>query len=427
MIGNYILEVAITFIEFGCLFFFLYQQDLRHPWMTIALQSIPVTVLITMMNHFSPLSFSAIWIYVVYVSLIIGLFYRRTALKKMLLAAAYLLILLVGEILAMAVFFAITKEHDIARTMIEISHPYRWLYLVAVKVVVACMMVLVKRVMEQNPLFHKRVFVFSLGAISILLGYVTVNFAKLHSPFEWTIYAIVAGMFALILFSVHKWQYAENEKQLLLLQQTDYVEFYDELRKQDESKRRFVHDFQYHCMTLHQMFIKKEYEKGQEYLEQMLSLMTNTGILRYTGNSNLDFMLNYKKSMAEAKGIRFLVDADAVSEQISISPEDMNIIMGNLLDNAIEANGEPVQNDVWICVKVNVVKGMLLITVKNTFDSLPEKQGDSFMSRKQDGLWHGLGIRNVVERVEKNQGWVNFEAQGDVFCAEVTVFLEENV
>lgn len=425
MIGNYIFEVFITFIEYFCLFYFLNEQDLKRSWMTIVLQSIPITILITMVNHFLPLSFSAIWLYVVYVSMIIFCFYRRSVRKKILLAGSYLLILLVGEILTMAAFYTMTKESDIAETIIEITHPYRKLYLITVKVVVVCIMILIKKVVEQNPVFHKRVFVFSLGTISILLGYVTSDFVKIHSMFGWIIYAVVAGMFALMLFCIHKWQQADYEKQMLLLQHTAYAEFYDQLRKQEESKNRFVHDFQYYCMTLHQMLKKEQYEESQNYLKQMLALTTNTGNVRYTGNSNFDCILNYKKTMAEIKGIRFVVDADAISEPFPIPSEDMNIIMGNLLDNAIEANEKRSRDNAWIYVKINKVKSMLLITIENTFDSPPVKKGDLFVSGKQDGMVHGLGIKNVTERIEKNQGLLNFKVQDNIFRLEITLFFED--
>lgn len=422
MIKNYIFEIIITFIEYFFLFFFLYEHDLKRPWITIILQSIPVTALITIVNHFQPLSFSAIWVYIVYTSLIIFFCYRKKILKKVLLAGTYLMILMVGDILTMAVFYAITKEVNISETLIEVTHPYRPLYVVTVKTVVACIMILVKKILDKNPLFHKKVFALSIGIISILLGYTTTNFTKIHSLLGWTIYAIVVGMFALLLFSVHKWQQVENEKQLLLLKQASYTEFYDELKKQEDAKRRFVHDIQYHCITLHQMLKKKEYEKGQEYLEKMLSLTTNTGIVRFTGNSNLDFMLNYKKAAAETKGIAFIVDADAVSEQFPILAEDMNIIMGNLLENAIEANEKRSLINSWIRVKINLVKNMILITIQNTFDISPVKKGDFFVSGKEDGLVHGLGIRNVIERVEKNRGWANFEVQDSIFQVEITMF-----
>lgn len=419
MIKNYIFEFIITFIEYFSLFFFLYECDLERPWMTIILQSIPVTIVITIVNYFQSLSFSAIWVYVIYTFLIIFICYRKKVLKKVLLAGIYLMILMLGDILTMAVFYVITKEVNISENLIEVTHPYRPLYVVTVKTVVVCIMIMVKKILDKNPVFHKKAFVFSIGIISILLGYTTTNFTKIHSLFGWIIYAIVVGMFALLLFSVHKWQQVENEKQLLLLQQASYTEFYDELKKQEDAKRRFVHDIQYHCTTLHQMLKKKEYEKGQEYLEKMLSLTTDTGIVRFTGNSNLDFMLNYKKAAAETKGITFIVDADAVSEQLPILAEDMNIIMGNLLDNAIEAS--PL-SDSWIRIKINLVKNMILITIQNTFDIPPVKKGEIFVSGKEDGLVHGLGIRNVIERVEKNQGWTDFEVQDNMFQVKITMF-----
>lgn len=420
-----IFEFVITFIEYLCLFYLLYEKDLDRPRITVIMQALPVAVLITVMNRICPLSFEAIVIYLVYSIGIICIFYRQAVLRKILLVVLYLFLLSISEILIMALFSVITQTTNIAAEMIKTEYPLRRPYIVSVKVFLAAIVIYIKQFTARNGVFQKRIVVSGMAVASILLAFMTCNFIQIKATFGWIVYIVFFIMFSVILFSVQKWQDAENEKKLLLLQQEPYTEYLSILKTQEEGKNRLMHDMQYHCTTLHQMMINGQYQESIAYLEDILAVQKEKPILCYTGNSSIDFMLNYKKNAAEKWNIKFVIDADAIGESIPVQAKDFNIILGNLLDNAIEANKTESKEDKWIYFKINLVKCMILITVENSFSVMPVKKHGNFISQKKDSAVHGLGIKNIIDQVDKYHGLSSFETQGNRFIAKVTLFLEE--
>lgn len=92
-----------------------------------------------------------------------------------------------------------------------------------------------------------------------------------------------------------------------------------------------------------------------------------------TGNDTVDIILNVKQKYAESKGIIFMINAE-VPENCKISSADFSTMLGNLIDNAIEASKN--EKEPYIEVKIKKLKNFLLslskisdtkanITVKN--------------------------------------------------------------
>ncbi|MEG0379456.1 MAG: ATP-binding protein, partial [Eubacterium sp.] len=94
------------------------------------------------------------------------------------------------------------------------------------------------------------------------------------------------------------------------------------------------------------------------------------------------------------------------------------IILGNLLENALEACERTRESSKFIQVNAQISgKRMILLTVKNSADKPIQKKQGSFLSSKREGV--GTGIISVENLAEKYNGLVNFKYENGVFIASV--------
>jgi len=84
-----------------------------------------------------------------------------------------------------------------------------------------------------------------------------------------------------------------------------------------------------------------------------------------TGNRMADAILNSKASLARAKGIHIIADAN-VAVELTTSEADLRIIPGNLLDNAMEAHLSLEEKDRLIRIYIEMKHAQLYISIINT-------------------------------------------------------------
>ena len=141
----------------------------------------------------------------------------------------------------------------------------------------------------------------------------------------------------------------------------------------------------------------REYGKLSEFLsEEKQRFMHRAEYIR-TGNSTADTVINTKLSVAKESGITFTVNA-RFPEQCRISDIDLARMLGNLIDNALEASQR--EDDPYIDIKVSVVREMLIMNIVNGCTVPPADTS----SHKPDKLHHGIGLKSVRDTAEKYNG-----------------------
>lgn len=110
----------------------------------------------------------------------------------------------------------------------------------------------------------------------------------------------------------------------------------NEVRSIHKEMRGYKHDFHHHLQTLKGQLEAGEIDRALAYIEQLDNQLMNVDSLLKTGNVSLDAILSAKIAQAKAENIAVTVKA-SVPDALTISDLELSIIMGNLLDNAIEA------------------------------------------------------------------------------------------
>lgn len=180
--------------------------------------------------------------------------------------------------------------------------------------------------------------------------------------------------------------------------------------------RGWRHDYHNHIQTMLALVDKPE--QMRSYLLTLNEDLTTVDTVIKTGNVMLDAVLNSKLSLIKAKNIT--VNAKAVvPANLSISDVDLCVIIGNLLDNAMEAcEKQEETSERFIRVFIGVLKKQLYISVMNSAGGEVKKEGKLYVSTKTSGS-HGFGLMRIDRIAEKNGGYVNRQNEPGVFATEV--------
>ncbi|RKI41125.1 ATP-binding protein [bacterium D16-51] len=180
--------------------------------------------------------------------------------------------------------------------------------------------------------------------------------------------------------------------------------------------RGWRHDYHNHIQTMLALVDKPE--QMRSYLLTLNKDLTTVDTVIKTGNVMLDAVLNSKLSLIKTKNIT--VNAKAVvPANLSISDVDLCVIIGNLLDNAMEACEKQKEiSERFIRIFIGVLKKQLYISVMNSAGGELKKEGGRYVSTKNFG-GHGFGLMRVDRITEKNNGYVNRQNEPGVFATEV--------
>ncbi len=205
--------------------------------------------------------------------------------------------------------------------------------------------------------------------------------------------------------------------------QTDLYRNQLEVIEESQSRLRALrHDMKNHMLHLEAELRQGNYEDALHYLEDMQEELQNPAEYVKCGNKEIDSLLNYKLRKAE-------LVLSAVESDIHVPMEwmpksfDINVILGNLLDNAIEAAQGSDRK--WLKLVLKADRGVFLIHIANSCEEMPKKKGHGFLSTKENAGEHGIGLQNVRRMVERQNGNIEFRYADGVFAAEVMLYMNE--
>lgn len=215
-----------------------------------------------------------------------------------------------------------------------------------------------------------------------------------------------------------RWRREALEKQVGIYQH--------ELSIINESQRRLEgirHDLRHHLIELKGLAEDRKQEELLAYIREMSADFSDRETAVHSGNYEIDSLVNYLLYNAREK-------LDCVDVKVSI-PENMkvdyyklNIILGNLLENAIEA--AVMSDEKLLKLVMTAERGMLFISVENSYKGTIVTGAGKIESSKRDGKRHGLGIGNVQRIVEEQNGEMKILAEKGRFMVHVAVYLDKN-
>ena len=239
--------------------------------------------------------------------------------------------------------------------------------------------------------------------------------------YMWTILAVVL-MMSVLVFNINRQYEVEKELAKLKSEQAELLERdYTAVNRAYQVNAKLFHDLHNHIGVLRQFLTHEKYGEAVRYLDELQAPVRNLTAAVWTGDETADYLINSKAAAAEADGIRFQVQVE-FPRRTNIRSVDLCAILGNLLDNAIEAARQvPDPSRRTAALTIRRIHQMLVIKVENSFSSVPVQENGELKTTKTEGGLHGWGLKSAQTAAEKYDGMVRAGVSGEVFRAVATL------
>ena len=196
----------------------------------------------------------------------------------------------------------------------------------------------------------------------------------------------------------------------------------DEVQNIYQTMRAWRHDYHNQIQSIKAMLAMKKFEELDAYLGTLEQDLDSIDIAIRTGNVGLDAILSSKVSIARKNNIEVNCTAKVPGE-LTISDVHLCAIVGNLLDNAIEAcekikcAGESALPPKFIRIYIGMFKQQLYISVSNSTNAKRRRRLNELVTSKLGE--HGFGLRRIDKIAEQYDGFVNRKNEPGIFATEV--------
>ena len=208
----------------------------------------------------------------------------------------------------------------------------------------------------------------------------------------------------------------KTEMALLALQNECLQENAKDIENMYDTVRALRHDLKNHLLCILSMAEEQDVEGIEQYTRQLLQQQNTVNkLIMFSGSKVLDAIINSKSAAAERAGVR--LSAIITTPLAGISPEDITIILGNALDNAIRAAKDSQRKVVDIHIQPQGAYSSIVIANDIAHPVLSDNP--ALRTTKNIRYRHGFGIQNMRQAVERNQGLIRFYEQNDRFICDI--------
>ncbi len=194
---------------------------------------------------------------------------------------------------------------------------------------------------------------------------------------------------------------------------------YREVENMYRQMRGWRHDYRNHIQTMKALAAQSDLSGLRAYLDELDADLRTVEPVVKTGNAMADAILNSKLSLAKARHIKTVVDAH-IPVKLSMSEIDLCIILGNLLDNAMEASLPLPEEERLIRLYMDMKNTQLYISLTNfTAGGKLKKTAGRFLSTK--GAGHGFGLVRIDEIIARLDGYLSRNSEQGAFTTEILI------
>jgi sensor histidine kinase YesM len=287
--------------------------------------------------------------------------------------------IIISKMLLFVACLIITKRFSVKNKTIEPSY-----YVPIVFIIISCFVV--SAIILENILRINNLNIEHNQLMTLLISYIIISF--------FFIYIFNKS----IISSENKFKLQMLNTQLLF-QEANITE----IKENHLEIRKIWHDVYNHLNNLALLMKNYKYDECIKFLENYTRTISDIKITINSGNVFIDALVSRKSSECANNNIEFFSDI-ILSDEIKIDNIDMCIIVGNALDNSIEASEKESLGDRKIKLQIKMINNYILIKITNKANQNPLLANSNFTTIKSDKKHHGFGMVNINDIVKKYDG-----------------------
>ena len=413
-----LVEVFICVLEAYLMYdfyksFFSVRECFRKKYVNVTAVVI-TAVCVRLVNTLGSSTVNIVAMQVIYLTLLFGVFVGN-GLKKVFCHLVALAIMMGSELLLMIV---LSHPSNISMNHLTDDQSKTYIILLGIKTLAFILFTVAKRVAHKanDKMGLKNFMLYSvlpIGTLGLMVAYGYLNIAFEAGRFV-QILLIACNMLVVIgnilIFYVFDSFSASTERlrqQELLITRMELEEKrYEQIELVNQEHARFIHDIRHYMRTIGELATERQNEEILTILSELQIKVLDAETKIYCPNQLLNTILNEKKKEADENGINI---------KISIAPDfaidfvenmDLIAIMGNLLDNALEAAKQCEQGYVNIELQSKNGAHFSVISIENSYVGEILIKDDEIVIGKEDKTKHGYGIKNVDAIAQKYNGYL---------------------
>ncbi|MGY3314410.1 two-component system sensor histidine kinase AgrC [Peribacillus simplex] len=260
---------------------------------------------------------------------------------------------------------------------------------------------------------HYRYYIF-FSVIPIVSIY-QLNILTYKDPYSFISVIVLLFLNVMIFYIfdtiIDKFQFMHENTQLQ--HQMDYQDAnYEKVVHSFKSIKRIIHDTNQQFLYIEECIKRNELTTALEHIKTTLNKVEGAYQRVNTGNLVIDALVTNTLSIGQANGIRIDTKINLCSQVVHIDRYDLCVVIGNMLDNAIEASKKSkVAEDRYILIKIHSTESTLLIHIMNHM----ENEVAHLNSQKSNPEFHGIGLTNIARICDKYGGHMTIETKHKVF------------
>ncbi|RGH41719.1 hypothetical protein NOBGBDLN_04112 [[Clostridium] scindens] len=201
-----------------------------------------------------------------------------------------------------------------------------------------------------------------------------------------------------------------------------YANQLDIMKNSYQKIKELRHDMRHHLGELKYLANTNEKKQLLAYIEDMELHMINTEEYVSSGNKEIDGTLNYLLQTAKKK-LKEVDVSVSIPENLEIHNYLFNVILGNLLENAIAAAVKTERK--YLKIHIKLKQNVIYIVVENSYNGEVKIKDNKIMTSKKDKKIHGIGLESVKRMVEEMNGMLDIQWKESVFTVNIIFYLEE--
>lgn len=388
--------------------------------------SVVLSVVMLIVNHihlFSPITTLIAFSLTILLNVIV---FRKNIAKLIVLSTTILLIILTIDNVVSSIISIVVKI-PVFELYQELSL-YRVLAIISSKTVLLLTVIIINKLLSKKRTLQRRylILLFSITTVmfilTILITFMEIKNKAVNSVISISFFAVMLILLMIIFFGTFKLtEYYENQEELKLttLKNQMLEKSMSETEQTFNLWKKSMHDYKHNIINLKILAQNKDLEGIQRYLDEEENLLSKKLFYYKTGNDTVDSIIYIKQNAAETKKIPFIVNAE-IPEECPVASAHFASILGNLLDNAIEASEKVKQP--YIEVKIKTIEDYLVIAISNRCNS----KNQLLETNKLNRIFHGIGLGSVRHTVKLYKGEVSVKQKDDIFFVNIMIPLTSN-
>ncbi|MDE7424904.1 MAG: GHKL domain-containing protein [Lachnospiraceae bacterium] len=254
--------------------------------------------------------------------------------------------------------------------------------------------------------------------------------AAIHSEYE--IFSATASFLLFVvnyvIFEVYDWisRDAElREQNRLYAQQLELCSHQAEERESLYLEiRRIRHDLKKHLLVLLEMVRSGQRNETEKYITQLLDvgIGNRPEEVSHSGNIVIDSLINNTYTLAQKDNINFNINV-FIPAALPFESGHLAIILGNLIENSLEACREIKEGKRFINLDISYIKEVFQLSISNNYQKKRKKDNiGHYITTKNDTIYHGLGLSSIKHAVANYQGQVEIVDDDNEFQVIIVMY-----